>query len=75
MAVVTEPATLHFGPYWARWAVRETQSDISASHINFKHLYDCPNSILKIALVANKYAILFILKVLEGNDWGSIALR
>ena len=27
-------ATLHFGPYWARQAVGETQSDQSAGHVS-----------------------------------------
>ena len=26
-------ATIHFGPYWVRWAVREAQSKQSAGHV------------------------------------------
>ena len=38
-------------------------------------VYDCPERILQIAPVANKYPTLIILKGLETSDWESIALR
>ena len=60
--VVTWLATLHFGPYLARWAVWEVLSDQSTGHVKPELLCDCPSHILQIAVAANKYPTLFYLK-------------
>ena len=61
-----------FGPNLARWVVWEAQSFQSADHNKLDHLYDCSDHITQIALVANKYPILFYLK---GGSLELIALR
>ena len=58
--VVKWPATLHFGSYWARRVVGEVWSDQSVGHVKLK--YDCPDCILLIAFVVNKYPTLFNIK-------------
>ena len=62
--------TLHFDSLWARQATREARFDQSAGHVKPYPLYDCPHRILQIALVANKYLILFYLKVARRRRMG-----
>ena len=65
--IVSRLTALHFGSYWPRregWKCHKQSADF----LNPRHLYDCPHCILRVALVANKYATLFYLKGAR-NRW------
>ena len=53
---------------FARRAIAVARSDQSAGHIKPVHAYDCPDPILRIAPVENKYPTFFVFKVLENGD-------
>ena len=62
-------------PLLGRRLVEETQSDQSFDHVKPLYLYYCSDSIIQIFRWQTITAPYFILKVLEGGGWGSIALR
>ena len=55
--------TVQFGLYWIRRVVSKARLDQSTNHVKLLYLYNCPDRVLQIAVVANKYSTLFYHKI------------